>query len=53
MQQQEEVRRIEPAHPNWEKAQKYCRMENMLENTWLLELRWMIGEVIVIYIECR
>ena len=52
-QQQEEVKEIEPAHPNWEKVQEYCRVENVPEDAWLLELGWMTGEVIVTYIECR
>jgi len=41
------------AHPKWKKVQKYCGGENVPENAQLLELEWMIEEVIAIYIECR
>jgi len=41
------------ACPNWEKTQEYYGVENVPENTWLLELGWMTGEVIVTYIKCR
>ena len=40
-------------HPKWEKTQKYCGGENMPEDVQLLELEWMIEEVIATYIECR
>jgi len=40
-------------HPNWEKAQKYCGVENVPGDAQLLELEWMTEEVIVTYIECR
>ena len=52
-QQQEEVRRLELAHSDWEKAQEYCGVENMPEDAQLLELGWMTGEVIATYIEYR
>jgi len=42
-----------PVHSNWEKAQEYCRVENVPEDTRLLELGWMTEEVIVTYIECK
>jgi len=42
-----------PAHPNWEKVQEYCRVENMPEDAQLLELGWMTKEVIATYIGCR
>ena len=42
-----------PAHPNWEKVQEYCGVENVPEDAQLLELRWITKEVIVIYIECK
>ena len=41
------------AHPNWEKVQEYCGVENVLEDAQLLELGWMIEEVVATYIECR
>ena len=47
------VRGMKPACPNWEKAQEYCRVENVPEDAWLLELEWMTGEAIATYIECR
>ena len=30
--------RLELVCPNWEKTQEYCGVENMPEDTWLLEL---------------
>jgi len=47
------VRGMKPAYPNWEKAQEYCRVENIPEDAWLLELGWITGEAIATYIECR
>ena len=41
------------ACPKWEKAQKYCGVENVPEDVQLLELGWITEEVIVTYIECR
>jgi len=38
VQQQEEVRGIEPVCPNWKKVQEYCGVENVPENVQLLEL---------------
>jgi len=29
-------------HPNWEKAQEYCGVENVPEDAWLLELGWRL-----------
>jgi len=40
-------------YPNWKKAQEYCEIKNMLENTRPLELEWITEEVIVTYIKCR
>jgi len=53
VQQWEKARKKEPAHPNWEKTQEYCEIKDVLEDTRLLELGWMTGEVIVTYTECR
>jgi len=40
-------------HPNWEKAQEYYGVENVPEDTQLLELEWITEEVVAIYIGCR
>ena len=53
VQQQKEVKRLELAYSNWKKIQEYCKVENMPEDAWLLELGQMIGEVIVTYIKYR
>jgi len=42
-----------PVHPNWEKVQEYCGVENVPKDAWLLELGWMTEEVVVTYIECK
>jgi len=42
-----------PVHPNWEKVQEYCGVENVPEDAQLLELGWMTEEVIATYIEYR
>ena len=52
-QQQEKVGRLELTCPNWKKVQEYCGVENVPEDIWLLELEWIIEEVIATYIECR
>jgi len=40
-------------HPNWEKAQEYCGVENVPEDAQLLELGWMTEEVVATYIGYR
>ena len=50
---QKAQQRERSVHPKWEKAQKYCKGENMPEDAQLLELEWMTEEVIATYIECR
>jgi len=42
-----------PVHSNWEKAQEYCRVENIPKDAWLLELGWMTEEVVATYIKCK
>jgi len=53
VQQWKKARKKEPAYPNWEKIQEYCEIKDVLEDTRLLELGWMTGEVIETYTECR
>jgi len=45
--------RGKPVHPNWEKVQEYCGVENVLEDAQLLKLGWIIEEVVATYIGCR
>jgi len=42
-----------PAHPNWEKVQEHCGVENVPKDAWILELGWMTKEVVATYIEYR